>query len=270
MNNLNRLSHWILPALAVVAAFAAEETWKTKQIAEWSDAEAKDVLTDSPWSKTTTPAMKAQQSQNRQGMGQRRGGMGGGYPGGGGIGFPGGGIGSRRGGGYPGGGGGYPGGGGGYPGGGGGYPGGGSQNGQNYPNRDSVEPPKLTLRWETALPVRAAEMKTHDMTPQSDDKHYTLAIYGVPERLVSGDHTKLEDQIKKATVLKRDGKKDVKATSIDIIDRPEGAVILCFFPNSAEISKQDRRVEFNSQVDRMQIVQSFYTEDMVWQGKLEI
>jgi hypothetical protein len=193
--------------------------------------------------------------------------MGGGFPGGGGIGFPGGGMGGRR---YPGG---YP-SGGGYPGG-GGYPNGGQQNGQNYPNssggrNDSQTPPQLTLRWETAMPVRAAEMKTHDLTPQSDDKHYTLAIYGVPDRFVSGDHTHLEDQIKKATVLKRDGKKDVKASSIEIIDRPEGTVILCFFPTSAELSKQDRRVEFDSQLGRMQIVQSFYTEDMVWQGKLEI
>jgi hypothetical protein len=267
MQNLNRLSQWALPAFLAVAALAADETWKTKQIAEWTDAEAKDVLTDSPWSKTTTPTIKAQQpAGGQQGMGRRGGGMGGGYPGGGGIGFPGGGIGfpgSRRGG-YPGG----------YPGGGGGYPNGGQQSGQNYPNsggrNDSQTPPQLTLRWETAMPVRAAEMKTHDLTPQSDDQHYTLAIYGVPERFVSGDHTHLEDQIKKATVLKRDGKKDVKASSIEIIDRPEGPVILCFFPTSAELSKQDRRVEFDSQLGRMQIVQSFYTEDMVWQGKLEI
>jgi hypothetical protein len=261
MYNLNRLSHWILPAFVAVAAIAADETWKTKQIAEWTDSEAKDVLTDSPWSKTTTPTIKAQQPANSQ-PGTRRGGMGGGFPGGGGIGFPGGGMGGRR---YPGGG---------YPGG-GGYPNGGQQNGQNYPNssggrNDSQTPPQLTLRWETAMPVRAAEMKTHDLTPQSDDKHYTLAIYGVPDRFVSGDHTHLEDQIKKATVLKRDGKKDVKASSIEIIDRPEGTVILCFFPNSAELSKQDRRVEFDSQLGRMQIVQSFYTEDIVWQGKLEI
>jgi hypothetical protein len=285
MPSLNRISRHLIPLLVAFSAVAGEEAWKSKLPAEWSESEARDVLTDSPWSKSNTPTVKPPQlSNNRQNGsgylgggsgypgGGRRGGMGGGGIGVGGVGIQLPGMGGRR----PGGG--YPGGGGGYPGGGGGYPNGGPQNGGNYPDpRDTrndrntpTEPPKLTLRWETALPVRAAEMKTKDLSPASDDKHYMLAIYGLPERLVSGDHSKLEEQLKKTTVLKRDGKKDVKASSIDIIDRPEGPLILCFFPVSAEIQPSDRRIEFDSQLGPMQIVQSFYTEDMMWQGKLEI
>src|SRR5262249_15309947 len=153
-----RLLHCFLPAFAVAAAFAADETWKAKEIAAWTDDEAKEILTDSPWSKTTTPTIKPAQQQS----GARPGGMGGGRRGGmggGGIGFRGGGGMGRRGGiGYPGGG--YP-GGGGYPNGGrDGYPGGGRQDSDR-----NFEIPKLTLRWETANTVRAAELKTKEMTP---------------------------------------------------------------------------------------------------------
>jgi hypothetical protein len=56
----------------------------------------------------------------------------------------------------------------------------------------SSEPPKLTLRWESAMPVRTAELKVHDNdAPDVDESHYAIAVYGIPDRMIEGDLQKL-------------------------------------------------------------------------------
>jgi hypothetical protein len=230
----------ILPLFIALAAVAADDpAWKTKQIPDWTENDAKDVLADSPWVKTFTPTMKQeQQSSGRRGLG----GLGGvslGIPGMGGMG--------RRGGGYPGGGG-----------------------GQSRRNDDS-EAPKVTLRWESAMPVRTAELKAHDNdAPTLDEKHYAIAVYGIPDRMLSGDTRKLEDQLKGKASIKRDGKKDFKPSSVEVLERPDGPVVVYMFPMTNEITKQDHRVEFDADIGRLELTQSFFTDDMVWQGKLEL
>jgi hypothetical protein len=220
--------------------------WRTKQIPEWTENDAKDVLAESPWVKTFTPAMKQQEQNNgsRRGMG----GLGG--LGGVSIGIPGmGGMGGRRGGGYPGG---------------GGYPSGGQ-------STRNDEAPKVTLRWESAMPVRTAELKVHDNNaPTLDDKHYAIAVYGIPDRMLVGDTKKLEDQLKGKASIKRDGKKDFKPSSVEVLERPDGPVVVYMFPMTNEITKQDHRLEFDADIGRLQLTQSFFTDDMVWQGKLEL
>jgi len=231
--------------IAVVACAAAEDAaWKAKQIPDWSEDDAKDLLADSPWVKTFTPTMKQQDSTSR------RGGFGGGGLGGIGIGIPGmGGMGGRRGGGYPGGGGGYP-------------------SGQSTRNDEA---PKVTLRWESAMPVRTAELKSHDNdAPTLDDKHYAIAVYGIPDRMLNGDTKKLEDQFKGKASIKRDGKKDFKPSSVEVLERPDGPVVVYMFPMTTELTKQDRRLEFDADIGRLQLTQSFFTDDMVLQGKLEL
>src|SRR5207248_4895745 len=125
----------------------------------------------------------------RTGRGGRGGGIGVGV-GGVGIGFPGGG---RRGGGYPGGG--NP--GGGYPGSGGGR--------QGRPDGQAQTPPTLTVRWESALPIREAELKARDTGAEG---HYAIAVYGVPRRVADNSKT-FTAASKHEAVLKRAGKKDM-------------------------------------------------------------
>ncbi|MBZ5581801.1 MAG: hypothetical protein LAQ30_06275 [Acidobacteriia bacterium] len=214
--------------------------------------------------------------------GQRRGGgtgRGGGIGLGGiGLGIPGIGGGRRYpGGGYPGGGypgGGYP--GGGYPGGGnpgGGYPGGGppagGQTGGNNGNYNQA--PELKLRWESALPIREAELKAHDVNaPTVDESHYAIAVYGVPDRMVSGSSQSLAGQLKKQATLKRDGKKDLKPSSVEVLRREDGPVVVYLFPRSSEITAGDKRVEFDAKVGRLQFSQPFFLDEMVWAKKLEL
>jgi hypothetical protein len=247
----NFLFLFLIAAAGLAAGADEDPAWKSKQIAEWTDQDAKNLLADSPWVKSFTPTMKsAQEGGRRGGAGRGLGGIS--------IGLPGmGGMGGRRGMGSPGAG---------YPGGGGGYPGG----GQSRRNDDN-EPPKLTLRWESALPVRSAELKAHgDDAPTIDDKHYAIAVYGIPDRMLVGERKKLADELKKSASIKRDGKKDFKPSSVELIDRPEGPVVVYLFPTTTEISKQDRRLEFDADIGRLELTQSFFTEEMVWQGKLEL
>src|SRR5262245_20620028 len=98
----------ILYAITLSAALLAAEgpAWKDKPVAEWSEDETKQILSDSPWAKSVQPEIEraSNQGRSRRGMG-RGGGIG---IGGIGIGLPGGGMGRRGGMGYPGGGGGSP------------------------------------------------------------------------------------------------------------------------------------------------------------------
>src|SRR5258708_434962 len=124
------------------------------------------MLSGSPWAQSTKT------SAQNQGTGQRGGGMG---RRGGGMGGP------RIG--YPGGGGGYPGGGGGNPGGGGGYPRGGG----------SMPSFNVTIRWQSALPVREALLRQAGVTKSDDSQaaekltapvtSYVIAVLGLPETL---------------------------------------------------------------------------------------
>jgi len=247
------------------------DAWK-KPVPEWTVDDAHQVMTDSPWVKTTTPTMEGSGKQ-----GPRRNGGGGGRPGGGigmggiGIGIPGiGGMG-RPGGGYPGGGGGYPGGGGGYPGGGNtrGNPNGTDDSGNG--NGNPAEPPKLTLRWESAQPVREAELRARDVdAPTVDENHYAIAVIGVPRNMIRADTRAMEADLKKQAVLKRDDKKDLKPSSVEILQRDDGPVIVFFFPRSTEITASDRRVEFDAEIGRLKFAEPFYLEDMVYDGKLAL
>ena len=241
--------------------FAQEQpAWKNKQIPEWTQDDAQQLLSDSPWAKTITPSVNRTENDGQPGQGGgRRSGIGIGVPGIGGIG------GGRRGGGYPGGG--YP--GGGYPD--GGYPGGGRSRRTDDGGANSSQPVSLKLRWESALPVREAELKNRDTTaPTVDDGHYAIAVYGVPNRMANGDSKSLGGQLKKAAVIKRDGKKDLKPSSVEVLQYADGPVIVYLFPRSEEITRQDRRVGFEAKIGRMEFTQFFYTEDMVYQNKLEL
>ena len=254
-----RKRHLLLLPVSIVLLFAADQSWKDKEAREWNDDDAKQVLTDSPWAKTVKPTIdrSQQNSQRRSGGGMGRGGgIGMGSVG---IGLPGiGGMGRR--GGMRG------------PVGDGGYPGGRRREGANDgAETNSTEPPTLKLRWESAFPVREAELKARDTNaPSLDADHYAIAVYGVPSRMASGDSQSLAKQLKKQAAIKRDGKKDLKPSSVEVLQRDDGPVIVYLFQRKQEITRQDKRIEFDAQIGRLQFAQSFYVDDMNYQGKLEL
>jgi hypothetical protein len=225
--------------VCVALLIAGDDAWRDKRVAEWSEEDARHVLDDSPWAKTVTPVSNGTSNGQRRNGGMGRGGGLGGIQ----IGIPG--IGMGRGG-----------------------------MGRGYPtDTGSGAAPvhTLTLRWESALPVREAELKARETNaPAVDEGHYAIAVYGVPSRNVSGGAQGLSNDLKKQAALKREGKKDLKPSSVEILQRDDGPVILYSFPRSIEIIRSDKRVEFQAQIVGLKITQVFILDEMVFQGHLEI
>jgi hypothetical protein len=228
----------LIPGILLIAA---DPAWKGKSTQDWSPEDARQILTDSPWAKTAVATITRRQSedQRRQAgkMGQDHG-----------VGFDG--IEDGR-------------------------PGtrsaiAGVAKGGDVLHSSSVAL-KLRLRWETALPVRLAELKAHVSEPPTlEGEGYIIAVYGVPGRGFKEDPKTLGEPLKKLASLKRDGKKDVKPSSVEVFQQDDGLVIAYLFPLSAEIVRQDGRIEFDAQIGRIVLSQIFDLEPMLFQGKLEL
>lgn len=264
---------WFMIPCAAVAMWAADggQPWKDKLAKDWSQDDAKQILSKSPWAQAGKPEpAPIKQPSTRIGMGG--GGMGGGGMGGGGMG------GGRRGGGigFPGGGIGFPGGGGQR--GGGGYPGGNGggrgQRGGRYPEpgADTYEKPApMTIRWESAAPIKEAEEIAHDKGAPSAGtltatKYYAIAVYGLAQRMTNES----AKELKKHATLQREGKKDIKPERVQVLQREEGPVVLYLFPRSAKIKLDDGSVTFDAIMGRIQLVETFDLQDMLYNDKLEL
>ncbi len=277
---------WQLSLLPVGVALlmAADQPWKDKQPTDWNDADTRLILTDSPWAKMVKAAVEPQAprpaARSPFGMPGRRGGYG--YPG---AGYPGS---------YPPG---YP--GGSYPA--GGYPSGSYPTGNPNPNgntsangsapndpnapptlqraptnNNAPRTPELTLRWESAEPVREAVMKSRDTNaPTLEEGYYALAVYGVPTGTVDVESKALPGQLRAQATVHRDGQKDLKPTHVLVLERDKGPVFVYLFERSRSknkplIAPEDNRLDFEGQIGRLKFGESFFLEDMVYKGKLEL
>jgi hypothetical protein len=223
---------------------AAEPVWKTKAAAQWTEEDAKQVLERSPWAKVVTAVItrRLTEDQLREGgqMGQPRGvGNEGVDPKGSGpkispnI-----------------------------------FSGPGADDGSV---RSRAQPITLRLRWESALPVRVAEIKAHEIEPPVlEGDGYRIAVYGVPGSDFKGSPEKLGEPLKGLAALKRDGKKDVKPLRVEVFQGEDGLVVVYLFPLSAEITIGDRRIQFEARIGRIVVTQNFEMSEMEFLGKLEL
>jgi hypothetical protein len=143
------------------------------------------------------------------------------------------------------------------------------------PGDNSVHPltqfVPLALRWESALPVRVAELKSRVMEPPTlEGDGYSVAVYGVPGAAFKGDPKSLGEPLKKQAALRREGKRDVRPSSVEVFQGKDGLVIVYLFPLSAEITTSDQHIEFVAQIGRIGIAQSFDVAEMQFQGRLEL
>jgi hypothetical protein len=136
----------------------------------------------------------------------------------------------------------------------------------------NANPPTLTLRWESALPVREAELKAPDVAAPTldDENHYAIAVYGIPRMMLKDDSKVMADELKRQAVLKRAGKKDTKPSSVEILLRDDGPVVLYLFPKSAAFDWRDHKIEFDAQMPGLKFTQTFSFDDMTFHGKLEL
>jgi hypothetical protein len=220
--------------LSVVLLMAAGPSWKSKQMDQWSEQDAKLILIDSPWVKKVTPALLPQFSENQRRQGGH---MGGGDGSGAEALSPAAliGVGSSTAG-----------------------------------KRRPIHMPILVIRWESALPVRSAEVKAHEEdAPDVADGNYAVAVYDVPG--VDVNQKALASDLKKDAFLKRDGKKDRRPSRVDLLPQDGGlTTIIYMFPRSEEFTTQDQRITFTAQIGRLSVAQYFYTAEMMIQGKLEL
>lgn len=239
MQPRHRLSCLILGS--AVLLIAAQPDWKTKPIAAWTEEDARQILAYSPWAKTVVAGIARRQTEDerRQGgdMGQPHG-----------VGYDG--IDDKKAGGA-------------LP--------ANHSGGDEIVVRSRTQGLPLTVRWESALPIRAAEIKAHVPEPPTlSDDGYSIAVYGVPATYINGDPATLGNPLKSLAALKREGKRDVKPSSAEVFELDGSVVVVYLFPLSAEISKRDGVVEFSALIGRLQVSQNFLIEEMQFQGKLHL
>jgi hypothetical protein len=235
-----KFQYWLVPCTALLL-IAQEPAWQNKPIANWTDEDAQQVLEHSPWAKTVLAGIARRQTEDER----REGGN----------------MGQPTGVGYDG------------------------VQDKKIPIKQALGNPfipgkplpstaptvQLLVRWESALPVRAAEFKAHeDPPPTLSDDGYTIAVYGVPASFAKGDPTSLGKPLKESAALKREGKKDVLPSRVEVFQLENSVVVTYLFPLSAEISKKDDVVEFSALIGRLQVSQHFLVAAMQFQGKLEL
>jgi hypothetical protein len=225
-----RLCGFVMAALA----FAADPSWQAKSPAQWSEADAKQLLTDSPWVKQITPQNVRDLSPDER----REGGNMEASPGHG-VGLAGLGIlGPKR------------------------------QAEAIARAHYKPTPDAVMIRWESAMPVRAAEQKAGETgAPSIDPDHYAIVVYDIltPKRY------NLAHELRGIAYLKRDKGKSIKPSSVEILRQPDGkATVVYLFPRKIEIARNEGRLEFVAQIGRLFVSQFFYTFQMQLQGQLEL
>ncbi len=229
--------------------------WRDKQIPDWTEEDAKHLLADSPWSHKSLTAVDAAADKPPAKEGGHRGGFS--------I------AGLRRrvlsnGGSH-------------------------SSDNRSSENRSSdtgtstssssasgkpvvpATPPIVSVRWASALPIREAELKSRDVrAPMVDEDHYAIVVYGIPARFVKDDSKKFADRLKTQAALKRRAKQDLTPSSVEIILRDDGPVVLYLFPRTTEITWRDHQIDFEAEIGALKVKQIFEADDMKFQGKLEL
>jgi hypothetical protein len=235
------------PLCIVVAAaqlVAVDPVWKSKPAAQWTEEDAQQLLARSPWSREIVAVVtrRLTEDQLREGgqMGQPTGvGNEGVDPKGSGPKVSPNVITGRG--------------------------------GDDRSPRSLPQPIKLKLRWESALPVRLAELKSHEAElPTLPGEGYSIAVYGIPGGNFKGDPKQLGDPLKNLAALKREGRKDVRPVRAEVFQRDNDVVVVYLFPLSAEITKNDGQIQFEAHIGRIVVSQTFDLGEMDFQGKLEL
>jgi hypothetical protein len=225
----------LLLTIASFLATAADNpaaSWRKKPVAEWNEEDAKQVLTDSPWVKIAhlenLPDLP--QSARREGgdwdAGVAKG-----------VGIAGTGIlgptrmREAR------------------------------ERAHHKPDQGSV-----LVRWESAVPVHAAEIKLGDMDgPKWQTKYYAIAVFDVPVPA----HWRSEE-LKGIAFLKRFQKKDLKPSRVEVLRHEENEVdVVYYFSRSQELTKKDVTAVFQAQIGRVVVSQPFTIDEMTFEGNPE-
>jgi hypothetical protein len=240
-----RAVFWLaLASVTGAAQTTSEPIWKTKTPAQWTEADARQILTRSPWVSVIAGGIAGRKTEDqlREGgqMGQPTG-----------VGYDG--V-DPKGTGpkvdlniFTG------------------------KGGDDRSLRSRNRGIPLKVVWESALPVRLAELKTNTVEPPTlEGNGYRIAVYGVPGTELNKDPKQLGDPLKEYAVLRRAGRKDVKPMRVEVFQQPDGLVVVYLFSLSAELSLKDQQVEFDAHIGRVHADHVFDLTEMKILGKLEL
>jgi hypothetical protein len=267
----------IIPLLFVASiAMWAADFW-TKPYTEWNEKDIQKLMFDSPWSKKVAVAMPtgggAAKGAPAAGAGGGGGGRGASGPQGGGAVDPG----------TSGGGGGIAetgGGGGGRGGGGGGRGGGGGGGGGDFGGGGGTPEINLTVRWQTALPIAQALVKTQygseaatspdaQKRLQPETKYYVIWIAGLTGNMrpQGPDGTK---ELIAATTLSAKDKDAVMPIEVQFSGQGRSIDAHFVFPRTANLTADDKEVDFSTKFGKTVVKAKFKLKDMVVNGKLDL
>ncbi|MBL8228062.1 MAG: hypothetical protein JNL98_06280 [Bryobacterales bacterium] len=258
-------------SLAILASrplTAKDDFWIAKPVEQWTEEEVRKFQTKSPWAKevTVTPG------------GLAGGGMRGGIPDASGMG-----AGAEMAGGGMGGAGGGMGGGGGGGGRGGGR--GGSRGGP--PSGGGMPEIKLTVRWESAAPVRRSAKR--DWPPETNG-NYIVSVSGLPRMGRGGQSAqgrgaanpqdpqasaearkRMEGALLASTELRRKGRPATPPEVARFFDSGPRSLALFLFPIGKEpIQLDEKEVTFFTKMGPFEVKTKFNLKEMQFEGALAL
>jgi hypothetical protein len=222
----------VFTAFSLLVAQSDDPSWKDKAIPQWDEQDAKQVLADSPWAKNVALDQVRNLSKfERRDGGNWEAGIG---PAVGLLALFGGSLEELE-----------------------------IERAHLRPDLGSV-----LVRWESASPIRAAEVKAGIVgAPMWQGDYYVIAVHNVP----TPRRWNLANELKGVAFLKREKRKDLKPARVEIERQMNGrATVVYLFPRSAEITMNDRNVRFVAQIDRLFVSQFFFPGEMEFQGQPEL
>ncbi len=239
MSSKSGLKVLLTPPICAMLLLAADPVWQTKQIRDWTNEDARLVLAQSPWSAAVKSAIMPLQSEGQRReegqMGQPQG-----------VGYKGLQVETDK------------------------------QQVSRVMSGHFTPPPApaaitVRVRWESATPIRAAEMKAGEVEPPTlEGEGYQIAVYGIPGSNFKGDPKTLGEPLKRFATLKREGKPDARPSSVEVFETARGVVVAYLFPLSAELSERDTIVQFNALIGRIAVTHDFDLREMRIDGKMAL
>jgi hypothetical protein len=227
-----------LPVLVCAVAFCANEVWNNKVSSRWTEADAKLILTNSPWAKQ----VKTKTAQS--GMGRRAGVS------------RGGGMGGRR-----------------YPTGGRGGRGGENASMSALVRWESARPVQEAEARLQNLHAAGGPSDAKE-APNPDEKHYVVSVIGLrPPGRQSGDDggsRQIRDQLLTTTQLVRKNKTPIGPDDVKVKTQDGANEIQFFFPKTNPISQDDKEVTFHTVIGRMTVENKFQLKSMTRNKRLEL
>jgi hypothetical protein len=145
--------------------------------------------------------------------------------------------------------------------------------------RNGPLPPTLIIRWQTALPVKQAFVKlkygseaaTSAEARKSlgaEDRVYAIAVSGLQPSMVQGSPERIKKDLIEHSSLSVKGKEDIRPVEIQVARGSRLVDLYFLFPRAADLSVDDKEVEFSTKIESLVIKQRFRLKDMVVKGKL--